>query len=551
MTLPAESKQDLPASDAPFLTNGLERPDRTIRFFWVFVVLHVLIWVTICLVTQPNMPLDMVEMLYWGQQWQLGYHKHPPLPAWTAATMWEVGRHHPWAMYLTAQLTIVVTYWAVWQLARETLSPRLALCSVLVMEGCYYCTYMINDINNTIMTRPFWALAILFMYRSLASPTARGRLAYWCLTGVVIGLGMLCKYYMAVLVLSLLLIPVVIPSTRKSLRTAGPWLMTGIACLIFLPHFLWMIDNDFITIRYIFNRSGDAAAHSAASGVAAWMKHITSPISFLASQLAAVVPVVVLLTPLLLKAFKSAKAKIRTEKISIGDSSEARFFQKYLAIAVFGPIAIYVLLAALTGASIRSMWGGPLFSFLGLLLIVGFKIHYDSAACRKVVRDSLMIGGLMAVGLFVRNGFGPAVRGELSKVHFPGQQIAQMIDQRWSAHYQQPLQIVGGQMFVSGCVGVYSENPIDVFADLVPEANPWVSDERLRKQGGMIVWDIDDPGRATPEQWQERFPNAELLEPLECKTRALTGDVLARVGVILVHPEKPNLAKQPGESFLR
>jgi len=66
--------------------------------------------------------------------------------------MWEIGRHHPWAMYLTAQLTIVATYWAVWQLAREALSPRLALCSVLVMEGCYYCTYMINDINNTIMT---------------------------------------------------------------------------------------------------------------------------------------------------------------------------------------------------------------------------------------------------------------------------------------------------------------------------------------------------------------------------------------------------------------
>ena len=33
-------------------------------------------------------------------------------------------------------------------------------------------------------------------------------------------------------------------------------------------------------------------------------------------------------------------------------------------------------------------------------------------------------------------------------------------------------------MFVSGCVGGYSDNPIDVFGDLVPEANPWVSEER-------------------------------------------------------------------------
>jgi hypothetical protein len=171
-----------------------------------------------------------------------------------------------------------------------------------------------------------------------------------------------------------------------------------------------------------------------------------------------------------------------------------------------------------------------------------FKVEFDRAAYCKVVRDSLIIGGLMALGLFVRNGFGPAVRGELSKVHFPGEEVAQLIDRRWGERYQQPLQIVGGQMFVSGCVGAYSDNPIDVFGDLVPEANPWVTEDRLRQQGGMIVWDIDDPGRAAPEEWKQRFPNSVFLEPLECKTRALTGDVLARVGVMLVHPQKQRIA---------
>ena len=76
----------------------------------------------------------------------------------------------------------------------------------------------------------------------------------------------------------------------------------------------------------------------------------------------------------------------------------------------------------------------------------------------------------------------------------------------------------------------------------MPEANPWVTEDRLRQQGGMIVWDIDDPGRAAPEEWKQRFPNSVFLEPLECKTRALTGDVLARVGVMLVHPQKQRIA---------
>ncbi len=87
--------------------------DPTIRFFWILIAVHVAVWMAVCLLTQPNMPLDMVEMLYRGQQWQFGYHKHPPLPAWTAATAWSLGGNHPWMIYLVAQLTIVTTFRAV------------------------------------------------------------------------------------------------------------------------------------------------------------------------------------------------------------------------------------------------------------------------------------------------------------------------------------------------------------------------------------------------------------------------------------------------------
>jgi len=145
----------------------------------------------------------MVEMTYWGEQWQWGYHKHPPLPAWIAAGIWKLSGHQPLVMYLTAQLTIATTFWAVWQLAREGLSPWLALCAVGVLEACHYCTFSINDINNTIVTRPFWCLAILFLYRA-TKPSASKPIQWWVLTGVVIGLGMLSKYYLGVLVLSMI-----------------------------------------------------------------------------------------------------------------------------------------------------------------------------------------------------------------------------------------------------------------------------------------------------------------------------------------------------------
>ena len=510
----------------------LEQPrrDPTVKVFWAIAIGHLLLWLLICVVTQPNLPLDMVEMIYWGQQWQWGYHKHPPLPAWIAAGVWEFSGNQPWAMYLTAQTTILITFWAVWKLAREIVSPWLAICCVAVMEGCYYCSYMINDINNTIMTRPFWALAILFMYQALASRTSTRRVLHWSLTGVVIGLGMLCKYYMAVLVIAFLAVPVLIPATRKAFKTPGPYLMTAIALAIFSPHFIWMIDNDFITIQYVLQRSSEAAQQSMLGNV---LKHVTSPISFLLSQIGAVLPVVLLAWPL-----------IKGWRLSV-DSAE--FDRRYLAIVVLGPVVIYLFASALMGATIRSMWGGPLFSFLGLFLVTIFVANHESDKIRQVLRSSLALGLLMAAALFVRNGFGPAVRGELSKVHFPGDEVTQQLHQRWHQNHEGPLKIVAGQNFVAGCIGVYSDNHVDVFSGLEPLHNPWTSLEELKETGGMIVWDKDERGESPPDDWQNKFPNSQLLEPIVCKTKALTGDVDARVGVIIVHPQHASGAAKVSE----
>jgi hypothetical protein len=494
--------------------------DPTVKIFWTIAIGHLLLWMLVCVFTQPNLPLDMVEMIYWGQQWQWGYHKHPPLPAWTAATVWEFSGNQPWAMYLTAQSTIIVTFWAVWKLAREIVSPWLAICCVTVMEGCYYCNYMVNDINNTIMTRPMWALAILLMYGALTRPRPSQRTIHWCLTGVVIGLGMLCKYYMAVLVIAFLAVPVLIPDTRRFLKTPGPWLMTAIAIGIFSPHLIWMVDNDFITIKYVLNRSSDAAAHSLMGDV---LKHITSPISFLLSQAGAVLPVLLLTWPL-----------VKGWRLNIDGKA---FERRYLAIVVLGPVMVYLLVSAIWGATIRSMWGGPLFSFLGLFLVVTFFVNHQHGQIRQVVRSSLVVGVVMALALFVRNGFGPAVRGELSKVHFPGAEVTEQLHQRWRQFEDSPLGIVGGQMFVAGCVGVYSSEKIDVFSGLEPLHNPWIADQRMEQSGGMIVWDQDDYGIDPPHDWINRYPNSQVLPPIVCKTRALTGDVNANVGVIIVHPQ--------------
>ena len=49
--------------------------------FAVFLALHVVVWTALPALLYPNLPLDLIEALTYGREWQLGYDKLPPLPA--------------------------------------------------------------------------------------------------------------------------------------------------------------------------------------------------------------------------------------------------------------------------------------------------------------------------------------------------------------------------------------------------------------------------------------------------------------------------------------
>ena len=500
--------------------------DATVGLFWGFAALHFALWLIVCWFTQPNMPLDMVEMLYWGQQWELGYHKHPPLPAWIAAATWWLGGGQTLLMYCVSQLTIVATFWAVWQLAREGLSPWAALCSVVLLQGCYYCTFSISDINNTIITRPFWALAVLFLYRALGRGSTATKNLNWLLTGLMIGLGMNSKYYIGILVLSMLAVPVLIPKTRPSLKTAGPYLLTATALLVFVPHFIWMVQNDFITISYVFQR-GESGEGGSESGM---LKHLLAPLKFIGSQFGAFVPMLVLATPMLVH----RKRREQSKGDANGDGHS--FFHKYVTIIFFGPIAIYVVLSLAMGVSIRSMWGGPLFSFFGVWLFSRFELPADRTKVNKILRDSIIIGLCMLAGLAIKNVVGPGVRDKLSRVHFPGVEAAEKIDELWRSQIGGEFNSVGGDMFMAASVSAYTLRHVDVYADLAPDICPWIVEKEFRSQGAVVVWEVTEDDPSPPPEWLARFPTSKVLPPIELKSRAWSGPRDVKVGLMFISP---------------
>ena len=97
----------MPASRRlPLLAWIAARPGRA---FAAFLALHAAVWTALPALLYPNLPLDLIEALIYGREWQLGYDKLPPLPWWLVEVAYlTIG--HDFAYYLLAQIAVVAGF---------------------------------------------------------------------------------------------------------------------------------------------------------------------------------------------------------------------------------------------------------------------------------------------------------------------------------------------------------------------------------------------------------------------------------------------------------
>src|SRR5215471_14338796 len=249
------------------------RPQAT---FAAFLALHLVLWTALPALLYPNLPLDLIEALTYGREWQLGYDKLPPLPWWLVEIVHRaVGIDA--AYYALAQLAVIAAFAAVWLTARPLVGSLGALVSVLILDGLHYFHFTAAKFNHDVIQLPLWGLAGYAFHAALK----RGRLADWLLLGLAIGLALWAKYFVVVLAVPLALFLLIDREARPALATPGPWLALAVALVVMAPHLVWLVRNDFLPFAYASARA--VPSH----GV---LDHVIHPAVFAASQLAALIP---------------------------------------------------------------------------------------------------------------------------------------------------------------------------------------------------------------------------------------------------------------------
>ena len=493
----------------------------TKRYFFWFVVLHVLAWTLGPALLRGSLTHDTLEGIAWGLQWQWGYNKHPFFTAWACAAITKLFGSIDWPLYGLAQLAVATTFFAVWRLANKMLPPVHALIATLSLEGVLF--YNLNSFNLTpdSMQSPIWALLTWFFYQALTKQT----LSQWLLTGLLAAIAVVTKYQVALLFLPMLGFCLVNPQARRSFSKPGIYLAVINMLLLITPHLIWLYQNHFITITYAFATPAEYTHQRYA-----W-PHVIYPLRYLLNNIGNVLGLLVLFWPFY------SKPK---ENLNLGS-----FNWQFLLWLGLGPILLSLGLAFITGTHFPPRWSTPYYFLLGIMLMAWLKPQISKKRFQLFILTLIMVGSLIFLVRMGSIALGPKLdKDARADSYLPNQQIATTLTKLWHERYHEPLRYIAGSRYLVAALVAYSPDHPRPYFDWNRQESPWIDEADLIKQGVLVVWDPEsnytwDAESAAnthlPPAIEQRFPQLIPLGTYDFN-RLVPFKAPVRIGVALLPP---------------
>ncbi len=484
------------------------------RAFAAFALLHATVWTVLPTLLCANLPLDLIEALVYGREWQLGYDKLPPLPWWLVEIAYRtIG--HDFAYYLLAQMSVVAAFAFVFMMARPLIGALGALVAVVFLDGLHYFNFTAVKFNHDVVQLPFWALAGFSFHRALRG----GRVMDWILLGCAVGISFWAKYFVVVLAAPMILFVVFDRQARANLRARGPYLAVAVALIIMAPHLVWLLRNDFLPLAYAQHRA-------ALSG--GWYDHLRHPIGFAASQLFFLLPSLLIVAPLF-TARPAAEPRI-------GAQTDA-YDRRIVTCLAFGPILAMLATSAVSGRGAVPMWGYPLWLFLGLWLLLTARgtLSYRKLASILILATAVSVSFLLAfvADYTVLERFDHRYRAAF----FPGADLGREISDRYRKLTGKPLKYVIATLWDGGNVSHYAPSRPRVLVDGDPQRVPWIDLADLRRRGAVVVWTYGDRN-IVPERLGT-LAKAATVQP-SFALHYLRGETIVAVGWAILPPISPH-----------
>ena len=409
------------------------QPGKEKKIFYLLCLYHLIIWTIVPYYSNKNLPLDVIEALAWGQDFDLGYNKHPPLSAWIPGLLFKIFGNKDWIYYLLSQVFIVISFIFLWKLSSFFLKKNYQiLLSVLTIEGIAFFTFETPQFNVNICQIPLWIGTVYFFFKSIK----KNKITDWIFLGVFSALGFLTKYIFAYLLISLFFYLVFIFLIKKKINFNSLYALLTFF-LITLPHFQWLIQNDFTTIYYAVKRGGLNEFNI--------YNHLLNPLKFLTSQIAISLPF------LLLGYFLIKKIKIKLP------FNNEKFI--FLIFSFILPFFLILITSIISGSRIRTMWMIPFYSLIGVFFIF---LYQDQINLKKLKKFNILLIIFLVISptlYSLRSVYNDTRTG------YEGKKIALQIEKEWKTISKEKISHVGFSEWYAGNLSYQLSNRPKVFLE--------------------------------------------------------------------------------------
>ena len=315
----------------------------------------------------------------------------------------------------------------------------------------------------------------------------------------------------------------IVPKWRACLKTYKPYLATAIVLLLTLPHWLWVIDNNFITFDY-------ATAQLSKKMPRLFAPALYFPLRFTYGQVVNMLPVL-----LCLAVFLVPKRKRRF--VSQEQEGSSSYHEKVFLLTMgLIPCFVTVFLSMVLQKYVHSLWGLFYWNLAGITFFYFLRERITEQVIAQRVRLFFAVWtlvvllttvGFLAVPFVARSGklsvVGGVYQGQnriLAPFEIRDQAKQELEDKRDGILYLNPslrsffgidvvvrtiaegwrkerlsnLSVIGSELWPATNVAFFSSSRLSIVTLLGEKKTAWLAQNREQwdEEGGVVLWFTPD-----------------------------------------------------------
>lgn len=426
------------------------------------LVLHVATWTLYGTLALGFTSLhdDMTEAWVWGQEWQLGYFKHPPLFGWVAGAWFHVFPRTDWSFYLLSSLNSAIGLAGVVALAHSVGLRSRGLVPVLILMLTPLYGFLSLKFNANAILVPLWPWATYAFLRCLETGSVRHGIA----CGALCALAMLGKYYSALLIVTFLVVALLPANRARVFRSPAPYVAILTGALVLAPHLWWTITNGFPTVAYAASKFKYPLPQ-----ILAW------------GGMTALAPLIFFGAASVLIWFALHKPVLARFRQTLSHDERT----KPLALIALLPFALTLVFGLFGHAKVSLSYTIPIFFALPILLVIALGKAIDARALRILAIAAVVFqAGVILTAPAVAYA---RVVWNVEGARQPTKVLAHEVTRLWHEKIGTPLRIIAGETGTAPAIAFYSADSPSQFINFRSDHAPWVTPQRIAAEGMLIV----------------------------------------------------------------